>query len=79
MVDNVSFAFFKWLHLWHMEVPGQGVKLKLQLQAYTTPTAIQGLSHICDLHCSLWQYWILNPLSEARDQTHILTDTLSGS
>ena len=28
------------------------------------------------LHCSLWQCWILNPLSDkARDQTHILMDT----
>ena len=24
---------------------------------------------------SLWQHWILNPLSKARDWTHILTDT----
>ena len=27
------------------------------------------LSRICDLHYSLWQHQILNPLSEARDQT----------
>uniref|UniRef100_A0A8D2BPM5 F-actin cross-linking protein n=1 Tax=Sus scrofa TaxID=9823 RepID=A0A8D2BPM5_PIG len=49
------------------------------------------LSGICDLHCSLWQYQILNPLSEptpqpqqhrilnslneARDRTHILMDS----
>ena len=26
-------------------------------------------SHVCDLHCSLQQCWILNPLSEARVQT----------
>ena len=25
-------------------------------------------SHICDLHHSLWQHQILNPLSETRDQ-----------
>ena len=30
------------------------------------------LSHICDLHHSLWQCQILNPVSEARDQTHNL-------
>ena len=30
---------------------------------------------ICDLHCSLWQHWILNPQREARDWTCILTDT----
>ena len=58
-----------------MEVPRLGVKLDLQLLAYATATATQDLSRICDLHCSLWQYWILSPLSEVRDQTHILTDT----
>ena len=30
-------------------------------------TAILDPSRICDLHHSLWQQWILNPLSEARD------------
>ena len=28
---------------------------------------------------SLWQFQILNPLSEATDQTRILTDTMSSS
>ena len=32
-------------------------------------------SHICSLHHSSRQCQILNPLSEARDQTHILMDT----
>ena len=31
-------------------------------------------SRICDLHQSSQQHRILNPLSEARDQTHILVD-----
>ena len=30
---------------------------------------------VCDLHRSSWQGWILNPLSEARDPTHIFMDT----
>ena len=60
-----------------MEVPGLGVKLELQLQAYAT--AILGLSRICDLCHSLQQCQILNLLSEARDQTRILMETLSGS
>ena len=51
------------------------VKLELQLLAYTTATATQDLSYACNLHHSSWQHWILNPLSEARDQTHILMDT----
>ena len=58
-----------------MKVPRLGVELELQLPASATATATQDLSHICDLHHSLWQCWILNPLSEARDQTCVLMDT----
>ena len=50
-----------------MEVPRLGVQLELQLLAYTTATAV------LDPSLSLWQGRILNPLSKARDQTHILT------
>ena len=59
----------------HMEIPRPGVESELQLPAYTTATATPDPSHIHDLHCSLWQRRILNPLSEARDRTRILTDT----
>ena len=60
-----------------MEVPRLGIQLELQLLAYTTATATQDLSHVCHLHHSSWQRWILNPLnlSKARDQTRILTET----
>ena len=53
------------------------VELELQLLAYTTATAttMPDLSCICDLHCSSGQCWILNALSEARDQTCILMVT----
>ena len=57
-----------------MEVPRLGVESELQLLAYTTATATMDLSHICDLCRSLQQHRILNPLSEARNQTRILTD-----
>ena len=65
------------LYLWHMEVPGPGVKSELQLLAYTiaTATARWNVSHICELHHNAQLHQILNPLSEARDQTHILKDT----
>ena len=56
------------------EVPGLGVKFELQLPAYATATAMQGLGRICDLHYSSWKFPILNPLSEARNQTRILMD-----
>ena len=58
-----------------MEVSRLGVESELQLLAYTTATAMPDLSHIFDLHYSSWQHQILNPLSEARDQTLILMDT----
>ena len=44
-----------------------------------TATAALDLSHTCDLHHSLQQHWVLNPLSEAGDRTHILTDIMLGS
>ena len=71
--------FFKWLHLWHMDIFRLGVESKLRLQAYDTAMATPDLSCICDLHHSLWQLQILNPVSEARDGTCILMDTMSGS
>ena len=62
-----------------MEVPRLGVESKLHLPAYTTATDTPDPSHVCKLHRSLWQRWILNPLSKARDEILILTDTMSGS
>ena len=49
--------------------------MDLQLPTYTTATATQDLSRVCNLHRSSWQRWILNPLSEVRDQTCILVDS----
>ena len=57
-----------------MEVPRLGVESELQLPAYTTATATPDPSRICNLHHSSQQYQILNPLSEAKDRTHILMD-----
>ena len=65
--------FFLGPHPWHVEFPRLGVVLELQLPA--TAIAMQGLSHVCELHHSSWQCQILNPLSKARDWTHVLMDT----
>ena len=65
------FFCFLWPYLKHMEVPRQGVKLELQLPA----TAMPDLSLVCNLHHSLQQCWIPDPLSEVRAQTHILMDS----
>ena len=60
-----------------MEVPRLGVKSELQLPAYTTATATPDPSQaVCDVHHSSQQHWVLNPLSEARDRTHILMDAI---
>ena len=62
-------------HLQHMEVSRLGVKSQLCLPAYSIATTSQDLSCVCNLHHSSWQCRILNPLSEARDQTLVLMDT----
>ena len=66
--------FFLGLHLKHLEFPRPGIESELQLPAYAIATL--DLSHICDLHCSLWQRRLLNPQSKARDQTCILRETV---
>ena len=76
--SSFYFCFFCFLglHLPHMEVPRRGVKSELQLPACATATATRELSCVCNLHHSSWQCWILNPLSEARDWTHILVHNI---
>ena len=74
---GLFFLVFLKSHLWrlrHMEVPRLGVKSELKLLAYTTATATQDLSCLSNLHHSSWQHWILNPLSEAKDQTSSFMD-----
>ena len=58
-----------------MEVPRLGVKSVLQLLVYTIDTAMWDLSHVCNLHHSSQQHWLLNSLSKAKDGTCILTDS----
>ena len=58
-----------------MEVLRLRVKSELHLLACATAAVMPDLTHICDLCHSLWQCQVLNPLTEARDQTHILMDT----
>ena len=58
-----------------MEVPRLGVESEVQLLTYTTATTTPDPSLIYDLHHSAQQHGILNPLSEARDQTLIRMNT----
>ena len=55
--------------------PGEGSSQSLQLPAYTTATETRDPSHVCDLYQSSGQRRIPDPLSKARDRTHILRDT----
>ena len=59
-----------------MEVPRLEVESELQLPADTTATATWDPSQVCALHLGSWQHQILNPRSEASDQTHVLLDAL---
>lgn len=58
--------FFLQPHSWHMEVPSLGDE---------SATAMPDPSPTCDPHHSSWQRRMLNPLSEARDQTCVFMDT----
>ena len=72
---DIIIIVFLGLHPQQMEVPRLGVELERQLLAYATATATLDLSHVFSLYHSLQRYWILKPLSEARDWTLIFMDT----
>ena len=79
---NSKLGFLKY-QLWLYGTQGMEKLLArsqigLAAVVYTTATATLDLSHIYKLGCSLWLCQILNPLSEARDGTLILTETMSG-
>ena len=65
----VFFSFYLWL----------GAESEPQPQAYATDMATLDLSCIYDLRGGLWQRCKINPLNEARDQTYIFKDIMSGS
>uniref|UniRef100_A0A8D0XPZ1 Ceramide kinase n=1 Tax=Sus scrofa TaxID=9823 RepID=A0A8D0XPZ1_PIG len=72
------FCFFLGPHLQHMEFPRLRVESELQLPACTTATATADLSCLGSLHHGSRQHQILNPRSEARDQTPILLEPRRG-
>ena len=75
MGGSLLLFFFLGPNVWQMEVPRLGVKLDLQLPAYTTAMAVPDPSHIGNLHQSSGQYLILNPPSKGRDWARILMDS----
>ena len=68
------FFFFFYSHtcgIW--KFPGQRWSNRGYSSLYATAIATPYPSRICDLHHSLHQSQILDPLSEARDQNNIFT------
>ena len=70
---SLLFFFSGTCSIWKLRL---GVKSELQPSAYATATvtAMWDLSCICNLHHSSRQRRIPDPLSKARDRTHILMD-----
>ena len=60
----ILHSFFLQAHLQHMEVPGLGVELELQLRP--VPQPLQHQSCLCDLCCSLRQHRNLNPTEQGQ-------------
>ena len=80
--STFTFSTFLFLIFWHFRATFAAYasswvrrKWELQLWAYTTATATPEPSHICELRHNVWQCWILNSLSKARDQTCLFMDT----
>ena len=75
--DQVIWGNFFSFHLFRAAPTAYGGSqtrglIRATVPAYARASATQDPSCICDLHHSPQQRWILNPLSEARDQTHNL-------
>ena len=56
--------------------PWARIQIRVAVAVYTTAKATRDPRRICNLCHSLWQCQILNPLSKARDGTHILKETM---
>ena len=70
----VLFLVFLGPHPRHIVVPRLGIELELQLPAYATAIATTSVTYTT-AHDKARSF---NPLSEAKDRTHILMDTILG-
>ena len=75
--ENVFFVavVFLGLHLWHMEVPRLGAESEVHPLAYATATAMPVWAASATYATGHGNAGAFNPLSEARDWTHVLMDT----
>ena len=77
-VITTCFFFFFFLCLFRAAPAAYGssqARGRIEAAATATATATPNPSHICDLHHSSQQHWILNPLGKARNWTRVLMDT----
>ena len=75
---NFFFFLFRAAPAAHESSQATG-QISTAVEAYATGTAIPGLSHMFEVQGTMQQHRILNPLSEARDRTLILMETMSAS
>uniref|UniRef100_F1ST22 Dynein axonemal heavy chain 2 n=1 Tax=Sus scrofa TaxID=9823 RepID=F1ST22_PIG len=71
LVEARETSFFFFSFLWLPLCSWARGQIGAAAEAYPTATETLDASHIC---CSLQQCRVLNPLSKARDRTHILTE-----
>ena len=75
LIDWLTDFCFLGLQLRHMEVfLDKGLIGAIATDLHHSHSKLDP-SHVFDLPHSSWQQWIVNPLSEATDQTYILMDT----
>ena len=67
ILEMFLFFFFLLFRATPTAYGGPRLGVKSELLAYSTATETLDPSHICELHKSLQQCQILNPLSEARN------------
>ena len=72
-----NFFFFFLLFRASLETYGSSQardRIRARPAGLPQPQQYTSVSHICSLHHSSWQYWILHPLSKARDRAQVLKD-----
>ena len=75
--EGKFFFFFLGPHLWHVEVPRLGVSWSCSCSLHRSHGNTRSKPHLQPTQLATTPD--PNPLSEARDQTRIITETMSGS
>ena len=74
-VISLFVCLFFYGHACSIEVSRPGVgPIRVAAVAYTTATTMLDRSRICDLHPSLGQHQMANPMNQGGDRKHILRE-----